>query len=184
MGSAKRIYALAAAWGIAEATLFFIVPDVLLSWIAIHDLRRALRACAWALAGALVGGCIIWILGYLDPQPVREIFGLVPGISEQMIADVRQQLDSRGLMALFIGPLIGTPYKIYAVEAAGAGFGLLVFLLVSIPARLMRFLVVTLVAGFASHVLRRFVTTRVLLSLHVILWVGFYAWYFSVMGVY
>ena len=184
MNSAKRIYALAAAWGIAEATLFFIVPDVLLSWVAIHDWKRALRTCTCALVGALVGGCIVWILGYLEPQPVREIFGLVPGISEQMIADVGQQLDSRGLIALFIGPLIGTPYKIYALEAAGAGYGLLVFLLVSIPARLMRFLVVTLVAGLASHVLRRIVSTRVLVWLHVFLWLAFYTWYFGVMGVY
>lgn len=184
MTAGRRLYALAAGWGLAEATLFFVVPDVLLSWAAIHNWKRAVRACAWSLAGALVGGSIIWILGYLNPGPVREVFNLVPAINEQMIADVRQQLDSRGLIALFIGPLIGTPYKIYALEAAGAGLGLLVFLLVSIPARLMRFLVVTLVAGFASHILSRFVTTRVLLSLHVILWVAFYAWYFRVMGVY
>ena len=48
-----------------------------------------------------------------------------------MIAAVREQLDSRGIFALFVGPLVGTPYKIYALEAAGAGFGLLMFLAVT-----------------------------------------------------
>ena len=48
--------ALAAIWGAAEATLFFIVPDVFLSWLALSDRRQALIACLYALLGALVGG--------------------------------------------------------------------------------------------------------------------------------
>jgi len=180
----KRTYALAAAWGLAEATLFFIVPDVLLSWVAMKNLRRALIACAWVLLGALIGGCIVWIIGANDPGPTRAVFDVIPAISELMISDVREQLDSRGIVALFVGPLIGTPYKIYALEAAGAGFGLLIFLLISIPARLMRFLVVTLFAAAASRVLRRFVSMRVLQVLHAVMWISFYAWYFHVMANY
>ena len=98
-----------------------------------------------------------------------------------MIADVASQLDTRGITALFVGPLIGTPYKIYALEAAGAGFGLLIFLLVSIPARMMRFVIVSSVAALASHYLNKVVSMRVILGLHVALWIGFYAFYFSVM---
>ena len=45
----------AAVWGFAEATLFFIVPDVLLSWIALHAPRKALVACLWAVVGAPSG---------------------------------------------------------------------------------------------------------------------------------
>ena len=72
---------LAASWGAAEATLFFIVPDVLLSRMALQDRRRALQACLWALAGALAGGTLVWMLGYADPAAnpmVRTIGG--PGV--------------------------------------------------------------------------------------------------------
>ncbi len=39
---------------------------------------------------------------------------------------------------LFLGPLGGLAYKIYAVEAAHLGYGLAIFLLISLPARLTR----------------------------------------------
>ena len=140
--------------------------------------------CAWATAGALAGGLVIWCLGALDPEPVRVIFAGIPAISEPMIASVQEQLDSRGIFALFVGPLVGTPYKIYALEAAGAGFGLLMFLAVSIPARMMRFVIVTSVAAAGSHVLGKLVSARVIFVMHIIVWTIFYAWYFHIMGAY
>jgi membrane protein YqaA with SNARE-associated domain len=164
--------------------LFFIVPDVLLSWIAIRRYKQAMICCAWVTAGALVGGGVIWWLGAVDPDPFRVIFAGIPAISEQMIANVQEQLDRRGIVALFVGPLIGTPYKIYALEAAGAGFGLLLFLAVSVPARMMRFVIVTTVAAAGSYVFGKFVSTRVILGMHIVVWIAFYAWYFHVMGVY
>jgi len=172
----------AALWGIAEATIFFIVPDVLLSWLALRSYKRALVACVWALGGALVGGCVVWFVGLGNPEPVRTLFASLPAINEAMIANVGQQLDESGLSALFVGPMIGTPYKIYTLEAATSGFSLALFLLVSIPARLMRFLLVTLVAGAVSQVLQRRLNMRVVQGLHAVLWIAFYAWYFSVMA--
>jgi hypothetical protein len=45
---------IAALWAFAEATLFFIVPDVWLSLAGRENLRRGLMACLNALVGALV----------------------------------------------------------------------------------------------------------------------------------
>lgn len=172
----------AGIWGFAEATVFFIVPDVLLSWIALKDPAKAYRACLWATAGALVGGVITWYVGSVNPEPARSLFAWIPAISDAMIADVRSQLDERGLVALFIGPLIGTPYKIYALEAAGAGFGIWGFLLISIPARLLRFVLVTSVVALVSKGLKRFVQVRRLQLILVVAWISFYTFYFYVMS--
>ncbi|GEM_PF-3959884 len=46
----------ALAWGFAEATLFFIVPDVWLTLVARERLRTGLIASLYSLAGALAGG--------------------------------------------------------------------------------------------------------------------------------
>ena len=119
----NRTNALAALWGVAEATVFFIVPDVLLSWLALQSYKPAFIACLWALAGALVGGGIIWFVGLSNPDMVRTMLVSLPAISDEMITNVAQQLDESGLVALFVGPMIGTPYKIYALEAATSGFG-------------------------------------------------------------
>jgi membrane protein YqaA with SNARE-associated domain len=178
----SRTSALAAIWGLAEATFFFIVPDVLLSWIALRSFKKALWACLWALLGALLGGVLIWYLALVNPEPLRKLFTSIPAINEGMLSNVRAQLQNSGLVALFIGPLVGTPYKLYALEAAQLGYGLFVFLLVSIPARLMRFVIVTIVSAAASRALGRYVGVRTLQVLHVSVWMAFYSWYFYVMS--
>lgn len=103
----------AAAWGFAEASLFFLVPDVLLSAIALCDHRKALFACLAAAAGAMVGGVLMYVWGSLSPDAALNIVERVPGISPEMIARVRDELASQGVMAMVFGPLSGTPYKVY-----------------------------------------------------------------------
>ena len=178
----NRTNALAALWGLAEATLFFIVPDVFLSWIALHSFKRAMWACLWALLGALIGGAFIWYMGLVNADALRAVFLSIPAINEGMMNNVRDQLQNSGLVALFIGPFVGTPYKLYALEAAQLGYGLFIFLLISIPARLMRFIIVTIVSAAASRALNRFVGIRTLQVMHVCVWVAFYSWYFHVMS--
>lgn len=178
----SRTNVLAALWGLAEATLFFIVPDVLLSWIALRSFKRAMWACLWALLGALIGGALIWYMGLVNADPMRAAFTSIPAINEGMLNNVRDQLQNSGLVALFVGPLIGTPYKLYALEAAQLGYGLFIFLLVSIPARLMRFVIVTIVSAAASRAMNKFVGIRTLQVLHVSVWIAFYSWYFHVMS--
>jgi membrane protein YqaA with SNARE-associated domain len=178
----NRTNALAALWGLAEATLFFIVPDVFLSWIALRSFKRAMWACLWALLGALIGGAFIWYMGLVNADALRAVFTSIPAVNEGMMNNVRDQLQNSGLVALFIGPLAGTPYKLYALEAAQLGYGLFIFLLISIPARLMRFIIVTIVSAAASRALNRIVGIRTLQILHVCVWVAFYSWYFHVMS--
>ena len=174
--------ALAAFWGLAEATVFFIVPDVLLSWLALRGLRPALLACLYALAGALVGGTAIWVIAQQDPEYLRQLYMRIPAIDAAMLGNVQSQLEATGLIALFIGPLIGTPYKIYALEAAVLELGFIAFLLVSIPARLIRFVLVASIVAFLNRGLARRLSLRQRQGLLLACWTGFYAWYFHVMG--
>ena len=176
----SRSNLLAAVWGLAEATLFFIIPDVLLSWIALRSRKRALIACLWVTAGALCGGTILWLVGHNNPEPVRQIFTFLPAITADMVAGVNAQLEKTGLLALFIGPLIGTPYKIYAVETASLGYGLSIFLLISVPARLLRFVIVSVVAGTICEMLTPRVSQRNLRIIHLLFWIALYGVYFSV----
>jgi membrane protein YqaA with SNARE-associated domain len=59
-------------WGLAEATLFFIVPDVYLGFVALFDWRRALRALAAPIAGAVLGGALMYALAaYSELRTLR-----------------------------------------------------------------------------------------------------------------
>ena len=173
----------AGLWGFAEATLFFLVPDIWLTAIAVRrGLRPALLACLAALAGALLGGLAMYGWGVANPEAARAMLDRVPAIDPAMIAEVRRALGDDGVTATFRGPLYGVPYKIYAVEAAGVGIGLALFLAVSLAARLLRFVLLTLGAWAISAALARHAGPRLRIGLLAGAWAAFYAAYFAIMG--
>jgi hypothetical protein len=178
----SRANAFAALWGVAEATLFFIVPDVLLGWLALRSPKKGLIACVYALIGALAGGAIMWVWGRSNPDAARAIFESLPAIGNTTISNVQTQIANSGIAALFLGPIGGTPYKIYAVEAANLGYGLVPFLAVSIPSRLARFVIVTAVSGGISQLLLKRLSMRTVRIIYVSCWLLFYAWFFTVMA--
>lgn len=172
----------ALAWGFAEATLFFIVPDVALSAVALRDRGPALRCCLWALGGALVGGALMYGWALHSPDTAVTAVGQVPAVSAEMLARVESGLAATGSWAMFLGPLTGTPYKLYAVLSPAAGIGLPVFLLVSVPARLIRFVLVVLVTSLIDRMLSARLSYRVRLGLLLAFWAVFYGVFFAVMG--
>lgn len=174
------IFLFAFLWGWSEATFFFIVPDFLLTLLALRAPRVALTACLWATLGAVVGGAMTYDYATLHPASSREILVMIPGISDRMIGDAGNQLEEHGAAAVFIGPLRGIPYKIYAVQAAWQRRPLVEFLLVSIPARAIRFLLTTLLASAIASRLR--LRERTLVHIHLLAWTAFYTAYFAMHG--
>lgn len=168
-------------WGLAEATLFFIVPDVLLSAVALRDRALALRLCIWTLGGALTGGLAMYLWGQHDIEQATSALARVPAIGQSMLSSVSADLEQMGALATFLGPLTGTPFKIYAALSPEAGVSLLAFLLISVPARLIRFVLVAWLTSWLAATLLRDWSHRARLSLLLALWGGFYLVYFLVM---
>lgn len=171
----------AASWGFAEATLFFIVPDVWLSIVARKDLKKGLIACFYSLAGALLGGAILFWWGLNDVDSASTIIEMIPAINHDMLARVQLDLSEQGLSAVMLGPLSGTPYKVYAINAANTEASIWLFLLISIPARLVRFIIVVA----CSHYLSQLITNKTKLNPLMIIicfWLLFYGGYFYIMS--
>lgn len=166
-----------AAWGLAEATLFFIVPDVLLTRLALRSGRRAIVACGWTLAGALAGGLVMYGWGAGDPDRAMRVLDAVPAIDREMIERVGVEIADDAA-AMLLGPLGGVPYKIYAVQAGRHNVSVPLFLLISIPARGIRFVLTALIASAIATVVRRRFSQAACDRLHAVFWVGLYAWYF------
>ena len=168
-------------WGFAEATFFFLVPDVLLTAIALRDLRRALWACALAATTALGGGLVMYGWGAHDVEQARSVLDWVPGISPELITHAGEEVRTRELVALFLAPLRGEPYKVFAVEAGQFGAPLLGFMVVTMLSRLSRFVLLTLLAALVRKALCKKLSPRSLLAIHLVLWTAFYSVYFSIM---
>ncbi|GMR16356.1 MAG: hypothetical protein BMS9Abin31_0686 [Gammaproteobacteria bacterium] len=174
---------LAGIWGVAEATVFFIVPDVWLSIVGRNKLRVGLIACFYSLAGALIGGVFMYYWGSTDQHSANQFLDKIPAINSELIKDVNHQLIEQGLVAVLFGPLSGTPYKIYAVQVAGQGLSIWIFMLISIIARLMRFTLVTSLCHYALKIVNRVIDKKYNLKILLAGWFAFYLFYFTVMGI-
>jgi hypothetical protein len=175
---------IAAAWGFAEATIFFIVPDVWLTLVSARSLRAGMRACAWTLTGALAGGCVMFAAAARAPDVARAVVVRVPGISPRMVEAVRTQVADRGLVAVLVGPAQGRPYKIYASEWGALRGGLAGFVAISVPARLVRFVLSILAAAALARLIAPWTRRRASVERVVLLatWTVFYVLYFRAVG--
>ncbi len=174
---------LAFVWGLAEATLFFIVPDVLLTWISAQVARRtAVIASVFAALGAVAGAAILlWWMRH-DPAGVVSAVLALPGIDDDLLANVRGDVAQGWFRALVVGAFTGVPYKLFAVQASETGLTASAFLFASFAARLPRFLLTALAADLLAARLRRWARAGWIRPCWLIWWLGFYAVYFYAMG--
>jgi membrane protein YqaA with SNARE-associated domain len=176
----SRGIALTAVWGFAEATLFFIVPDVVVTFIA---LRRGFRAGwiagAWAALAAVLGGIVIYVWAARDPATVERVLDLVPAISINQIGRAKAETGADWIMALMRGAFIGNPYKLYAAASGEQAVPLLAFLPMSFVARILRFLLAGTAARAVAVALARIGMARLQVPAWAIFWIMFYAWYLT-----
>lgn len=176
--------AAAAAWGLAEATLFFVVPDVLLTWLAAFRPRVVWPAVAACLVGALAGGVVMYLAAADSPGRMRTLLDAVPAVSSTLVAETGSALEADYGRQMLRAGFSGVPYKILAVESGARGQALATFLGWSVPARLPRWVLVVLLARVVNAVVRSRAAhaDRVLWTLWAVLWGIVYLVYFSVMG--
>jgi membrane protein YqaA with SNARE-associated domain len=169
-------------WGVAEATLFFFVPDVLLSYIGLkRGVKGATRASIIAAIGASVGGVIMYVWSTGDPVTAREAVLAVPAISEAMAQRAEAAMAENWFVATFLGPLTSTPFKVYAILAPAAAASLPAFALAAIAARLPRFFAVSIGVSLIGRFLSRWLSERQRLGVLIGAWLLFYAVFFTLM---
>ena len=188
----RALILLAFVWGIAEASLFFVVPDVPVSLIALaRGWQAGLRAALAAAAGAMLGGTALAVFAGNAPETAIALVDAVPAISPAMIARMQAMMAGTGSAAGLAGAMIqaslnGVPYKIAAASAPVLGIPVWELALLTPLVRLPRF--VALAAAGAG--LRRLTPVlpgwmqplRVRLLLAVLGWSAFYGAYWSRVG--
>lgn len=169
-------------WGAAEATLFFFVPDVLLTYIGLRQgPRAAATASVVAAFGAALGGALMYLWSQSDPNGAYAGVLAVPAISADMARAAAEAMDANWFAATLMGPLSSTPFKLYAILAPHAGVPLWAFAAASMAARLPRFLVVSIGVALIGQGLRRWLTDQQLNWVLVGAWLLFYAAFFALM---
>jgi membrane protein YqaA with SNARE-associated domain len=173
-------YAAAAIWGVAEATLFFIVPDVLLTFAVVRfGLRRALVLAVVAAGFASLAGLGMWAWGHSDPASARHAVLLVPAIGPDLLARAAQEVGRGWPLHLVTGAMTGVPYKLYAVEAGACGVKPALFVPMSFVARLARFTLTAVLMALGRWLLLKLHRPAWILPAWGLAWLATYAFYFT-----
>lgn len=172
----RRVLAWAALWGVAEGLLFFVVPDVLISFLAVRRGWRAACIASMAAAlGAVVGVFLLWQWSVADPQTVRMLVEALPGISPAMVEKLGGELMQGALLpTLLIASVVGVPIKIAAMLGPQLDLPLLEFLLVTPLARLPRFLAVGLGVALLARLGARWFSVEKMTLILALFWIVFY----------
>lgn len=178
--ASNRSLVIAFLWGLAEATLFFIVPDVYLGFVALLHWRKGLLATLVSVAGAMIGGAIVYTLAAANGAAINQLLVWIPLIGPEMVHTVAEQMQGSGLIAMVSGPLQTIPYKIYAAQAGQQHLPFIPFLLVTIPARLERFLPVALAGAALGRAFKKFIQrhTALVIGAYALMWVAVYVVYY------
>lgn len=172
------IYGISFLWGFLEATCFFFVVDIFLSLFVIQNYKQALQLSVMAMLGAVLGGTLIYLWGASHFQVLTDFYLHMPGIQENLITNVENQINQYQQWALFWGGISGQPYKLYALYASQAEVGLVSFIAASIPARLLRFILTITLVKMAIKPLENRLSTNTLYILLSVFWIVFYTFYF------
>jgi hypothetical protein len=167
-------------WGVAEATLFFVVPDVLVGWLALRRPRRMLAAWLAATVGGIAGAALVHtaVRNGWDPDPV---FRALPGTQIGDIPRVRAAIADDPTRAFALGAISGVPLKIYVAEAARARLPLRRTLVLVAINRAPRIGVSGLAAAVVGTATRRIGPGSLVTgAIYTLGWVVFYAWYWAV----
>jgi hypothetical protein len=167
-------------WGFAEATLFFIVADVLLSLLVVwRGWQVALPAALAAALGAVPGGALMLAWSAQNPAGLLAVLERLPSIDAAMIATAGEALAGNWFSAILAGAFSGVPFKVFAAQAWPAGIGTLAFLLATVPLRLVRYLAVVTVVGGIDFVLCKWLGRPARITILCGAWTVFYAIFWS-----
>ncbi len=174
-------YAIACLWGFSEATFFFLIPDIYLTYLAISKPTKAIKACFITAIGASLGGSLMYVWGNIDAHQALQLLTWIPAIYPKLIQMVIETTKSNPLMALGIAPFKGIPYKIYAVILGQIKISFFQFIVISFFARLFRFLLITTLGiGITLYLKKHYPVKRIQLF-HIFTWVSIYGLYFLLM---
>jgi membrane protein YqaA with SNARE-associated domain len=173
--------AASAVWAVAEATVFFIVPDVLLTAALLRfGFRRALLLAILAAGVASFAGLGMWFWGRHDAEAARRVMLMVPAIGPDLLARARGDIADNWSFHLVIGAMTGVPYKLYGVEAGAAAVNPWLFVPASFAARFTRFFLTVVAMAAGKELLAQLNQARWAYAAWGIAWFLVYATYFTI----
>lgn len=163
-------------WGFSEATWFFVIPDVYLTFVALMTWRRSGWCLLAVLLGTMCGACLVYGLSAWN---WANLWAALPGFRGGMVTTASEQIREFGASAVQLGPANGIPYRHYIWVAANQQVGLGALLLATPLARLPRMMIAMVLAWGAARVTRTWFSIETHGASWVLVWLTAYIFYWG-----
>lgn len=167
-----------ALWGAAEATVFFVVPDVWISFMALRSFSTGFRAALGTLIGAVAAGTGLAVFATQAPETAFALVGAVPGVTSEVFARASVLADQPQPVGMVMGSISGLPYRVFAV-LLGPEMSIWAFVGTSVLARAPRFFATLLLTWLVARFLLAKASSRTVHGLLVAIWCAIYVVFFA-----
>lgn len=174
----KWSYFLTFLWWILEATVFFIIPDVLLGFLWVFRHKNKLGVFFSTILWSILGWVILYLLTYYGMIGVSWLSS-IPLINDRMINKVLLDLDS-WYLPFIISTLWWIPYKIQAVAYGMSGINIFIFVILSFISRAPRFIFSLWLSHLIWESFKDYFEdhARYLLLIYTLVWIIIYMIYY------
>ena len=143
----KSIYARTLLYFISfiEAIFFPIPVDPLLAILVLNNKQKYIELTIFCTLASVVGGLVGWLLGYVIGEEIEELLTVIPWIKDDSFHTVKIAFDKHGILIIFLGAFTPLPFKIISVTSGIFHINILVFFVMSLIGRGLRFFLVSLI---------------------------------------
>ncbi|MGB1961067.1 MAG: YqaA family protein [Candidatus Puniceispirillaceae bacterium] len=137
-------------FAVLESIIIPIPVDPLLIATVLARPKNWIKLVAACTSASVIGGGLGWAIGVWLGVGVEQLLVCLPHAvaAPEKFTAVQDGFLEWGILLVFIGAFSPLPYKVIAVSAGVAGFGLAPFLITSLIGRGLRF---AIVAGITRH---------------------------------
>ena len=143
----KSIYARTLLYFISfiEAIFFPIPVDPLLAILVLNNKQKYIELTIFCTLASVIGGLIGWLLGYVIGEEIEELFTIIPWIKDDNFNTVKIAFDKHGILIIFLGAFTPLPFKIISVTSGVFHINIVVFFVMSLIGRGLRFFLVSMI---------------------------------------
>jgi membrane protein YqaA with SNARE-associated domain len=140
-----------ATWELLQSSVVPGPSGVVFAPLAIADPPRAPRLALWGIAGAVLGGCIAYLIGaHAFDSFGRAMFSAL-GVSDARIAASEAMFERHGWLLVFVSTISPLSTKLTCIAAGAVGLPVAQFIPALLVGRALRFGVLVVLLRFAGE---------------------------------
>jgi membrane protein YqaA with SNARE-associated domain len=143
-----------ATWEVLQSSAVPGPSGAVFAPLAVADPERAPRLACWAVAGAVAGGCLAYLIGAQAFESVGRPILSALGVTEARLVATAGLFARHGWMLVFVATISPLSTKLTCIAAGAFGLPIPEFLPALVVGRAIRFAVLTVLLRFAGEGLR------------------------------